>query len=66
MQIQRRALSAIGAAAALLAAGVAAVALPTQASAAAGCSVSYTIASDWGTGFSTNIVITNLGSPITS
>ncbi|HEV2345753.1 MAG TPA: glycoside hydrolase family 6 protein, partial [Actinocrinis sp.] len=31
-----------------------------------GCSVSYTIASDWGTGFSTNIVITNLGSPITS
>jgi endoglucanase len=36
------------------------------ASAATGCSVAYSIQSDWGSGFVTGITITNLGSPITA
>jgi cellulose 1,4-beta-cellobiosidase len=43
-----------------------AVAGAAPASAAAGCSVAYTLQSDWGAGFVTSITITNLGSPITS
>ena len=36
------------------------------ASAATGCSVAYAIQSDWGSGFTVNVNITNLGSPITA
>ncbi len=36
------------------------------ANAATGCSVAYAIQSDWGSGFVTNLTITNLGSPITA
>src|ERR1700722_9124272 len=36
------------------------------ASAATGCSVAYAIQSDWGSGFTVNVNITNLGSPVTS
>jgi endoglucanase len=62
----RRILSGL-AALALSAAGLGASALTaTPASAATGCSVSYTVPSQWNTGFTANIVITNLGSPITS
>src|SRR5580698_5100278 len=35
------------------------------ASAATGCSVGYAVQSDWGSGFTVNITITNLGSPVT-
>ncbi|MET8148562.1 cellulose binding domain-containing protein [Actinoplanes sp. NPDC049668] len=34
--------------------------------AAAGCRVDYTVASQWGGGFTTNVAITNLGDPVTS
>src|SRR5579862_10070725 len=60
---------AISVTAVLLGAGVlgaAAAVVPTPASAATGCSVSYTVPSQWNTGFTANIVITNLGSPLTS
>ncbi len=36
------------------------------ASAATGCSVAYTVQSQWNNGFVVSVVITNLGSPITS
>ena len=62
----RRILSGL-AALALSAAGLGASALTaTPANAATGCSVSYTVPSQWNTGFTANIVITNLGSPLTS
>ena len=64
---QRRALLASGAVGALLLTCAAAVTLPNiAAAAAAGCSVNYAVASQWNVGFSTNVTITNLGSPITS
>nr|BFE73176.1 hypothetical protein GCM10020092_064770 [Actinoplanes digitatis] len=34
--------------------------------AAAGCRVDYTVASQWGGGFTTNVAVTNLGDPITA
>jgi cellulose 1,4-beta-cellobiosidase len=37
-----------------------------QASAASGCSVSYTFTTVWNVGFGTNVEITNLGSPVSS
>ena len=62
----RRILSGL-AALALSAAGLGASALTaTPANAATGCSVAYTVPSQWNTGFTANIVITNLGSPLTS
>jgi cellulose 1,4-beta-cellobiosidase len=57
--------TAAAASAALVASAVVAVSAE-QASAASGCSVSYTITNQWSTGFGTNITITNLGSAITS
>jgi cellulose 1,4-beta-cellobiosidase len=38
----------------------------TSANAATGCSVNYTISSQWPGGFGANIAITNLGDPLTS
>ena len=62
----RRILSGL-AALALSAAGLGAGALSaTPAYAATGCSVAYTVPSQWNTGFTANIVITNLGSALTS
>ena len=63
----RRILSGL-AALALSAAGLGASALTATPSSAAttGCSVSYTVPSQWNTGFTANIVITNLGSALTS
>jgi hypothetical protein len=46
--------------------GAAAAVVSTPALAATGCSVAYTVPSQWNTGFTANIVITNLGSPLTS
>ncbi|HEU5357134.1 MAG TPA: cellulose binding domain-containing protein, partial [Actinocrinis sp.] len=64
---QRRALLASAAVGALMLAGAAAVTVPTMAAAASsGCQVNYAVASQWNVGFSTNVTITNLGSPITS
>jgi hypothetical protein len=34
--------------------------------ASAGCSISYTVANQWNTGFTANVAITNLGDPLTS
>ena len=63
----RRATRATAAAGAALLASLSIVAITTgQANAASGCSVNYTIASQWNVGFSTNVTITNLGSPLTS
>jgi hypothetical protein len=52
----------------LAAAGLSAVALAgaAPASAATGCSVSYSVSSQWNTGFTAAITITNLGAPLTS
>ncbi len=46
--------------------GAAAAVASTPALAATGCSVAYTVPSQWNTGFTANIVITNLGSALTS
>ncbi|MGC9664982.1 cellulose binding domain-containing protein [Planosporangium sp. 12N6] len=43
-----------------------AVLLPAMAQAATGCTVAYTVQSQWPGGFSANISITNLGDPLTS
>ena len=50
------------------AAGLGAVALAgaPPASAATGCSVAYSVSSQWDTGFGVALTITNLGSPLTS
>ncbi|WP_433687454.1 non-reducing end alpha-L-arabinofuranosidase family hydrolase [Micromonospora carbonacea] len=50
---------------ALLASATVAVALPANA-AAAGCSVTYAVSSQWGDGFGANVSITNLGDPVSS
>jgi len=46
--------------------GAAAIAASPSASAATGCSVDYSIQSQWSTGFVVSITVTNLGSPMTS
>ena len=56
-------MSAAGLGGAALAGGVAAAG---PASAATGCSVAYTVPSQWNVGFSVAITVTNLGSPVTS
>ncbi|WP_428962312.1 cellulose binding domain-containing protein [Micromonospora fluostatini] len=48
----------------LVASAAVAVALPAGA-AAAGCSVNYSVASQWQGGFGANVAITNLGDPVT-
>src|SRR5579871_148584 len=42
------------------------LAAAAPASASTGCSVAYTVQSDWGSGFVVNLTITNLGSPISN
>jgi cellulose 1,4-beta-cellobiosidase len=49
----------------LLASGMAVVAA-TQANAATGCSVTYTINNQWPGGFGANLNVTNLGDPVTA
>ncbi|GAA4475005.1 cellulose binding domain-containing protein [Phytohabitans houttuyneae] len=60
-----RSAALVSAGAVVLASAAAAVALPAGA-AAAGCSVNYTVASQWQGGFGANVTITNLGDPVTS
>src|SRR5215471_1826531 len=53
--------------AALALGSIPAVAVVSQAHAASGCNVTYTVANQWATGFTVQgITITNLGSPLTS
>jgi O-glycosyl hydrolase len=40
--------------------------MPAASAAAAGCSVSYAVSSQWPGGFGANVTITNLGDPLTS
>ncbi|HET7016766.1 MAG TPA: cellulase family glycosylhydrolase [Streptosporangiaceae bacterium] len=65
--LHRRSIASL-AALLLSAAGLGGLSVMTSApaNAAAGCSVAYVVQSDWGSGFVTNLTITNLGSPITS
>ena len=56
-------LSAAGIGGAALTGGIATA---TPASAATGCSVAYTVSSQWNVGFGVAITVTNLGSPATS
>jgi glucuronoarabinoxylan endo-1,4-beta-xylanase len=55
----------VSAGAVMLASTAVGVALPARA-AAAGCSVNYTVSSQWQGGFGANVTITNLGDPVTS
>ncbi|MFF0722683.1 cellulose binding domain-containing protein [Micromonospora sp. NPDC003816] len=55
----------VTAGAVLLASAGVAVAMPAGA-AAAGCTVNYTVASQWQGGFGANVVITNNGDPVTN
>src|SRR5262249_22247050 len=63
----RRALTAAVVSTLAAAVGAATAAFAITANAAtAGCSVSYTVTSQWSGAFGTNIVLTNLGDPVTS
>ncbi len=59
-----RAVTASGAALLIASALAAAAAIP--AAAAAGCQATYTISSQWNGGFTANVSIVNLGSPVTA
>ncbi|GAA1026362.1 cellulase family glycosylhydrolase [Virgisporangium ochraceum] len=61
----RSALLAAGAAGVLALTGITAVLTPAAA-ATAGCSVTYTVQSQWPGGFATDVAVTNLGSSITN
>ncbi|NUT94024.1 MAG: cellulose-binding protein, partial [Saccharothrix sp.] len=58
----RQSLLAVGAAGAMVLAGITMASLP--ASAAAGCSVTYKVQSEWPGGFAANVEVTNLGDPV--
>ncbi|BCY07749.1 cellulose binding domain-containing protein [Actinoplanes sp. L3-i22] len=62
--MQRRQLAVLASVCALLAGSLLAIA--TRANAAAGCSVKYTVASQWPGGFGATVDVTNLGDPVTS
>ena len=61
----RRALLISSSVGMLLIGGAAAVTVPAVA-AGAGCSVTYTVQSQWTGGFTGNVDITNLGDPVTA
>jgi cellulose binding protein with CBM2 domain/carbohydrate esterase-like protein/GDSL-like lipase/acylhydrolase family protein len=63
MNRRRRGLAASAAVSGLLAAGVAAQTLPASA-VTAGCTVTYTVQSQWTGGFQGDVSITNLGDPL--
>jgi pectate lyase len=64
--LRRLKLASAATAAVLGGAAVTAVAFTQLAHAATSCSVSYSLSTDWGTGFTAAITIENLGSPVTS
>ena len=57
---------ALGAATVLVLSGGVAAGTHLASAAAAGCRVDYTVTNQWPGGFGTNVIITNLGDPITS
>jgi GH43 family beta-xylosidase len=59
----RTLLSIVGVAVVTAAGGAIAI---TPAAAATGCRVSYSVASQWNTGFTANVGVTNLGDPLTA
>ena len=61
----RRALLTSGLVGVLVLGGMAALSLPASA-ATTGCSVAYTVQSQWPSGFTANVAVTNLGSAVTS
>src|SRR5688572_17051147 len=61
----RHALLAAGAAGVLVLGGMATATLPASA-ATTGCSVSYTVQSQWPSGFSASVAVTNLGDAVSS
>ena len=61
---RKRAAIALAASAAIVGAGATLASVSAHA-AGAGCSVSYTVSSQWQGGFTTNIILTNLGDPLT-
>lgn len=61
----RRTLVAAGIVGPLLLAGAAVITVPAAA-ASTGCSVSYTVQSQWAGGFTGNVSITNLGDPVSA
>jgi pectate lyase len=63
-QVKRRA--ALLGAAATLVAGIGVAGVVTAHAASAGCSVSYSVASQWSSGFSANVSVTNLGDALSS
>ncbi|MGW0506712.1 non-reducing end alpha-L-arabinofuranosidase family hydrolase [Micromonospora sp. NPDC003241] len=58
--------SLVSAGVAMLATSAVAVVAPPAGAAAAGCSVTYAVASQWQGGFGANVSITNLGDPLSS
>jgi hypothetical protein len=60
----RRALTAAVVAALVAGGGATTVVVATAASAATGCSVNYTVGSQWPGGFTGNVRVTNLGDPL--
>jgi lysophospholipase L1-like esterase len=64
MHQRQRRLTVLATATAVLATGF--VTLATRADAAAGCSVKYTVSSQWPGGFGAGVEVTNLGDPLTS
>jgi hypothetical protein len=63
---RRRTLALALSAAGTLAVAGATMLMPGFAHAASGCSVTYTVTSQWPSGFSANVNLTNLGDPVTS
>ena len=67
LSLRRRAMVAIATCAGLVTAGGALAAMSGQAQAAtAGCSVSYSVSSQWPSGFGAAVTVTNLGSAVSS
>jgi hypothetical protein len=64
--MRRRSPALLAGIAALVTAGAAGVVAALPASAAVGCSVQYSVVNQWPGGFGTNVVIRNIGDPISS
>src|SRR5579859_5008120 len=62
---RHNALMATGAAGTLVAVGLLAATVVPAAAASGGCSVTYVVQNQWPGGFTGNVAVTNLGSPIT-
>src|SRR5579859_7012829 len=61
-----RRLAACSAAAAVVVGAAVTAGAVSSSAASAGCSVAYTVSSQWAGGFTASVAITNLGSPVSS